>query len=74
MIQEPFDMNDRQHAAQYIAQQIEEMSKLYQNIIEVADHWDVRVMQRLEWPEDMRLGHNCNMQAEVYWNPSSKHC
>jgi len=70
----PYDLKNREVAAKYIAKQLEEMSKLYQNIIEVADHWDVRVMQNLAWPEGMTLGHNINMQAEVYWNPSSKHC
>jgi hypothetical protein len=71
----PYDLKDRAKASEYIAQQLEEMTKLYQNIIEVADHFDIRVMQNLDWPEDIgRLGHNCNMQAEVYWNPSSKHC
>lgn len=70
----PYDLKDRQVAAQYIAQQLEEMTNLYQNIIEVADHWDVRVMQYLSWPSDLTLGHNSSMRAEVYWNPSSKYC
>jgi uncharacterized UPF0160 family protein len=75
VIQGPYDLNGREDAAKYIAQQVEEMSKLYQNIIEVADHFDLRVDQMLPWPADLyRLGHNDSMQAQVYWNPSSKYC
>jgi hypothetical protein len=73
-MQSPYDLNDREHAAKYIAQQLHEMTQLYQNIIEVADHFNLRVSENLAWPEDLNLGHNCNMQAEVYWNPSSKYC
>jgi hypothetical protein len=73
-LSEPWDIKTKAAAAKYISDKIEEMQTLFQNIITMADHHDVRVSEILEWPEDIRLGHNCNMRAEVYWNPSSKYC
>lgn len=70
----PHELN-RQEAAQYVAQQLEEMKKLYANIIEVAVSHDLYVDQTLPWPEDLhRLGHNDSMQAQVYWSPSAQYC
>lgn len=74
-LSEPWDIKTKAAAAKYISDKIEEMQTLYQNIISMADHHDVRVSTTLDWPEDIgRTGHNENMRTELWWNPSSKYC
>jgi hypothetical protein len=75
LIKDPWELANRAAATEYIAQKIEEMNAIYQNVIAVADYFDVRVCTTLDWPEDIgNVGHNSSMKAEVFWNPSSKGC
>lgn len=64
----------KDEAALVIATKIEQMQRLYQEIMVLADNNDLYVSATLSHPEDLRLGHNCNHHAEVAWNPSSKYC
>lgn len=64
----------REQASQVIAEKIEEMQQLYLQVIALADENDLRVNVGLHFPEDLTLGHNSSMRAEVYWSPSAKYC
>jgi hypothetical protein len=61
-------------ASVVVAEKIEQMQRLYQEVMVLADEHELYVNVTLEHPEGMRLGHNCNHHADVAWNPSSKRC
>jgi hypothetical protein len=61
-------------ASEVIAQKIEAMKRLYQEVIAIADNADLSVHVTFSFPEGLTTGHNEYFRPEVAWNPSSKYC
>lgn len=57
-----------------ISKRIEEMQKLYSEIIRLASTHDQKVWYTLRFPDNLPLGHNSSMVADIHWNPSSQYC
>ena len=64
----------REAASQVISEKITEMQRLYQEVIALADENGIYVNTGLLFPDDLTLGHNSSMRAEVYWSPSAQYC
>lgn len=61
-------------ASKEIAERLEQIQKLYGEVIVLANNNDVRVYHNLEFPEGVASGQNYSMKGQVYWNPSSARC
>lgn len=64
------DVRDEQEAHAEIARRIEEMQTAYNEVLEIAERFGIRVDFDLK--SELNRGHN--RDAYVNWNPSSQHC
>lgn len=64
----------KERATKEIAQRIEKMQSLYEEVMVMAREADIRVNATLQRPEGIQTGHNSSMIADIYWNPSSQYC
>lgn len=67
---EVWEIKDVQEANEAIALRVEGMQRMYQEMVEIAERFDISINFVLQ--SDLSSGHN--IDAQVYWNPSSQHC
>lgn len=64
----------QEEASRLIAERVEQMQKLFSEVMLIAEDCNIRVDFDLEHPKGMVTGHNSWAQPTIHWNPSSQYC
>ena len=69
-----YDIKNEEEANRKIAYRLAEMQRMYNELIQIAQAWDIRLDFDFNDPEGMDVGQNKWQGNGIVWNPSSTYC